>query len=90
MRVAIYAGAPRTAAPLTLAFSTVSAAESFRSTWGAERGTPDMSRQRFPTGAPHVGQGTEDNCLRVSSLIFIRTGCDNRPLEVCSIAHIFS
>jgi hypothetical protein len=40
--------------------------------------------------AAGVGQGTEDNCLRVSSLIFIRTGCDNRPLEVCSIAHIFS
>ena len=29
------------------------------------------------------------DCLLVSNFSFIRTGCDNRPLEVCSIAYIF-
>jgi len=36
-----------------------------------------------------VGQETEDNCLLVSNFSFIRTGCDHRPLKVCSIVYIF-
>ena len=30
----------------------------------------------MPLAAPHVGQGTEDNCLGVRSVILIRTECD--------------
>src|SRR5713226_3719459 len=56
--------------------SIASAADSFRSTWGLERGAPECSTQRFPAGTPHVGQGTEDNCLGVRSLIFIWIRCD--------------
>jgi len=48
---------------------------------------PEASMQRLPTGTPHVGQGTEDNCLGVNSLIFIRTGCDKMDLMVCSQLH---
>src|SRR5882762_7860430 len=52
-----------------------SAAESFRSTCDSERSAPECSRQRFPAGTPHVGQGTEDNCVGVRSFIRIRVAC---------------
>jgi len=52
-------------------------AENFRSTCGSERGAPECSTQRFPAATPHVGHGTEDICLGVSSFFFIRTECDN-------------
>jgi hypothetical protein len=48
-------------------------ASNFRSTCGPERGAPENSTQRFPAAAPHVGQGTEDDCLGVSSFFFILT-----------------
>jgi hypothetical protein len=51
-----------------------STAESLRSTCGSDRGVPDCSRQRFPGAAPHVGQGTDNNCFVVSSLFFIYIG----------------
>jgi hypothetical protein len=55
--------------------SIASAADSFRSTCGPERGAPECSTQRFPAGTPHVGQGTEDNCLGVRSLFLIWIRC---------------
>jgi hypothetical protein len=51
-----------------------SEAANVRSTCGFERRAPESSTQRFPAATPHVGQGTEDNCLGVSSFFFIRTG----------------
>jgi len=48
---------------------------------------PEASMQRLPTGTPQVGQGTDDNCLGVISLIFIRLGCDKGHLIVCSQLH---
>jgi hypothetical protein len=48
---------------------------------------PEASMQRLPAGTPHVGQGTEDNCLGVISLIFIQIGCDEKHLNVCSQLH---
>ncbi len=40
--------------------SRASAAASFRSTCGSERGAPECSMQRSPAATPHVGQGTDD------------------------------
>jgi hypothetical protein len=42
--------------------SIASAAASFRSTCGSERGAPEYSTQRFPVATPRVGQGTENTC----------------------------
>ena len=64
-------------------------ASNFRSTCGPERGTPESSTQRFPAGAPQVGQRTEDHCLRVSSFFFIPTECDNAQLRNRSILNYF-
>jgi hypothetical protein len=55
--------------------SMASAAESFRSTCDSERSAPECSRQRFPAGTPHVGQGTEDNCVGVRSFMRIWVAC---------------
>src|SRR4029077_13789003 len=57
-----------------------SAAESFRSTCGSERGAPECSKQRSPRATPHVGQGTENNCFSVRSpfLIWIRCAKTSR------------
>src|SRR5882762_9456130 len=52
-----------------------SAAESFRSTCDSERSAPECSRQRFPAGTPHVGQGTEDNCVGVRSFMRMWVAC---------------
>ena len=51
--------------------SIASAAESFRSTCGSERGPPECSKQRAPAPTPHVGHGTESNCFAVKSPILI-------------------
>jgi len=48
-------------------FSKNSAAASLRSTCGPERRPPECRTQRSPTPTPQVGQGTEANCLGVSS-----------------------
>jgi hypothetical protein len=56
--------------------SIASAAESFRSTCGSERGAPECSKQCSPGATPHVGQGTENNCFAVRSLILIWIWCD--------------
>jgi hypothetical protein len=53
-----------------------SAAESFRSTCGSERGAPECSKQRAPAATPQVGQGTETNCFDVRSAILIRLESD--------------
>jgi hypothetical protein len=55
--------------------SIASAAENFLSTCGLERGAPQCSAQPLPAATPHVGQATEDNCLGVSSFLFIETEC---------------
>jgi len=57
-----------------LSVSMASAAASLRSMCNSVRSPPECSRQRFPAGAPHVGQGTEDNCSEVRS--FMRMGTD--------------
>jgi len=77
--------APRLASAwmrLNRSTSTLSAAESLRSTCGSERNPPECKRQRFPAGTPHAGQGTENNCLGVRSLILMDKGCD----ETCEKA----
>jgi hypothetical protein len=58
--------------------SMASAAESFRSTWGSERGAPEWRRQRSPTATPQVGQGTEESCAEVRSFIRIRREYDKK------------
>ncbi len=57
--------------PEILLVSIASAAESFRSTCGPERGAPECSKQRSPVATPHVGHGTENNCFAVRSLFLI-------------------
>jgi hypothetical protein len=47
-----------------------SAAESFRSRCGSVRRAPACSSHAFSVAAPQVGQGTDNICLRVSSLLF--------------------
>jgi hypothetical protein len=56
-----------------------SEAANVRSMCGFERGAPESSTQRFPAATPHVGQGTEDNCLGVSSFFFILAECTKTP-----------
>jgi hypothetical protein len=58
-----------------LLLSTASAAESFRSTCGSERGAPEYSKQRSPAATPHVGQGTANNCFAVRSRFLIWIQC---------------
>src|SRR5712664_705669 len=64
-----------------------SIAANFRSTCDSERGAPEFSTQRSRTAAPHVGQGTEDICLGVSSLFFTLTECGNTQSQICSLLH---
>ncbi len=64
-----------------------STAANFLSTWASERGAPECSTQRFPVGTPHVGQVTEDICLRVSSRFFMVTECDYTQPRICSNLH---
>src|SRR5208282_4247241 len=67
-----------------------SIAANIRSTCGSERRAPEYSTQRFPAAAPQVGQGTETNCLGVSSFLFIRAECDNTLPRNRSILNTFS
>jgi hypothetical protein len=45
--------------------------------YGSKRRPPECSSQGYPAAAPHRGQGTENNCLDVSSFILIRICCAN-------------
>ena len=40
------------------------------------RRPPECNKQRMPAATPHVGQGTENNCFAVRSLVLIWIGCD--------------
>ena len=62
-----------------------SAAQSFRSTCGCERGAPACSKQRFPEATRHVGQGSARNISGTKSLILIGTGCNETCRKTCSI-----
>jgi hypothetical protein len=65
--------------------STASAAESFRSRCGSMRGAPVWSSHASPVAAPQVGQGTDDICFTVSSLVFIIKDCNVSAVQECSI-----
>src|SRR6266849_296225 len=56
--------------------STASIAESLRSTCGPARKAPEGCKQLFPIATPHLGHGTDDNCLGVMSFILIDVGCN--------------
>jgi hypothetical protein len=70
-------------------FFVASTAENFRSTCGSDRGAPECSTHRSPAATPHVGQGTEDSCLGVSSFLFTRIECDNTQPRNCSMLYTF-
>ena len=53
------------------------------------RSPPACSRQRCPTGTPHIGQTTEDNCFFVNSPIFIRGECHEGQQASCSFRNSF-
>jgi len=65
--------------------SSVSAAESLRSTCGAERGAPDCSKQPFPEATPHVGQGTERTIFGARSFFFIGVRCAKKCCKAVRI-----
>ena len=65
----------------------VSIAASLRSMCGSERRPPECSTQWLPTATPHVGHGTEDICLGVSSPLFIGTEWTNIQSRICSIVN---
>ena len=58
--------------------SRASTAESLRSMCGSVRGAPECNKQRSPTAAPHVVQGTANSCFAVRSRILIEIGWDKR------------
>jgi hypothetical protein len=70
--------------------STASAADSFRSRCGSVRRAPVRSSHASPIAAPQVGQGTDNICLAVSSLVFIPKDCNFSLLQECSILLIFN
>lgn len=79
---------PAVAITRSLLLSTASIAESRRSTCGSARNAPECSTQRSPVAAPHRGQGTDDSCSGVMSIILIealllsmRRGCDGPSLK---------
>jgi hypothetical protein len=55
---------------LILFFSEVSAAKNFRFPCGSFRALPANRMHDFPTATPHLGQGTDNICLRVSFFSF--------------------
>jgi len=57
--------------------SMASAAESFRSMCGSGRSPSECNKQRSPAATPHVGQGTEEACSGVRSIILTGTASDN-------------
>lgn len=61
--------------------STALAAKSFRFPCGSFRAPPATRMHRFPTATPHVGQRTDDICLRVSFFVFISRVCCSRALH---------
>src|ERR1700730_2173962 len=70
--------------------STASAAESFRSRCGSVRRAPVCSSQASSLVAPQVGQGTDNICLRVRSLVFTATGYILPQVENCPISDTFA
>jgi hypothetical protein len=70
--------------------STASAEDSFRSRCGSVRKAPVWSSHASPVAAPQVGQGTDNICFAVSSLVFIPKVCNVSPLLECSILLIFN
>jgi hypothetical protein len=44
-----------------------------------------MQFARVPVTAPQVGQGTDNICFAVSSLVFIIKDCNILPVQECSI-----
>jgi hypothetical protein len=73
--------------------STASAAESFRSRCGSVRGAPVCSSQTSPIAAPQVLQGTDNICLKVSSLVFTIPWCNDpqsKNAQYCSNFSTFS
>jgi hypothetical protein len=53
-----------------------SIAAHFLSICASERGAPESSKQRFPVQTPHIGQVTENICLRGTSLFLMVTECN--------------
>src|ERR1700730_13026013 len=70
--------------------SRASAAESFRSRCGSVRRAPVCSSQASWLLAPQVGQGTDNICLRVRSLVFTATGYRLPQVENCPISDTFA
>ena len=70
--------------------STASAADSFRSRCGSVRRAPVWSSHASPVATPQVGQGTDNTCFAVSSLVFIPKDCNVSLLLECSILLIFN
>jgi len=70
--------------------STASAAASFRSRCGSVRGAPVCSSQASSLVAPQVGQGTDNICFRVRSLVFTATGYSLPQLENCPLSDRFA
>jgi len=64
-----------------------SIAANFRSICGSERRAPECNTHRSPTAEPHVGQGTEDSCLGLSSFLFIYTNCITHQPRIRPILH---
>ena len=57
---------------------------------GLVRRAPVCSSQASSATAPQRGQGTDNICLRVSSLVFAATSCNVPQSGKCSILLIFS
>src|ERR1700732_5116377 len=61
-----------------LSDSIASAAASLRSMCNSVRNSPEWSKQRCPTEAPHTGHGTENSCWGVRSFIRMERECDKK------------
>jgi hypothetical protein len=66
-------------------FSIASAADSFLSRWGSNRGAPVCSSQASPMAAPQVVQSTDSVSFSVSSLVFTFRIMPHLPNRKCSI-----
>ena len=66
-------------------FCIASAADSFLSRWGSNRGAPVCSSQASPMAAPQVVQSTDSVSFSVSSLVFTFRIMPHPPNRKCSI-----
>ena len=66
-------------------FCIASAADSFLSRWGSNRGAPVCSSQASPMAAPQVVQSTDSVSFSVSSLVFTFRIMPHLPNGKCSI-----